>query len=107
LANAIKAEELAYTVNDSDFMLDLQVLGICSVNREEWLVTDLASNLIDVTSVPLYETLGDDMLEIILVQTEITTLFGSDVCLKNILKLVSGKKINLKQVVTFDKNISD
>jgi long-chain acyl-CoA synthetase len=78
-------------------------LGICSVNREEWLVTDLASNLIDVTTVPLYETLGDDMLEIILNQTEITTLFGSDVCLKNILKLVTGKKTNLKQVVTFDK----
>lgn len=59
-------------------------------------MTDLASNLIDVTSVPLYETLGDEMLEIILKQTEMTTLFGSDVCLKNILKLISGKKTNLK-----------
>lgn len=47
------------------------------------------------------------MLEIILKQTEMTTLFGSDVCLKNILKLISGKKTNLKQVVTFDKSISD
>ena len=107
LANAIRAEGLAYTVNDNDFMLDLKVLGICSVNREEWLVTDLASNLIDVTTVPLYETLGDDMLEIILTQTEMTTLFGSDVCLKNILKLVAGKSLNLKQVVTFDKTITE
>ena len=36
-----------------------------------------------------------------------TTLFGSDVCLKNILNLVKGgKKGNLKQVVTFDKEIT-
>jgi long-chain acyl-CoA synthetase len=81
-------------------------VGICSINREEWLVTDLASNLIDVTSVPLYDTLGDEMLEIILNQTEITTMFGSDVCLKNIIKIITGKKTNLKQVVTFDKVIS-
>ena len=53
-------------VRDTDFSLDLKVLGICSVNREEWLVTDLACNLIDVTSVPLYETVGDDMFETIL-----------------------------------------
>jgi long-subunit acyl-CoA synthetase (AMP-forming) len=42
--------------------MTLKVIGICSVNREEWLMTDLACNLIDVTSVPLYETLGDEML---------------------------------------------
>ena len=96
MANAIQREELAYTVSDSDFMIELKVIGICSVNREEWLVTDLASNLIDVTSVPLYETLGDEMLETILNQTEMTTLFGSDVCLTNILKLVANKKVNLK-----------
>ena len=107
MANAIRADGLAYTVNDSDFAIDLKVLGICSVNREEWLVTDLACNLINVTSVPLYETLGDEMLETILNQTEMTTLFGSDVCLKNILKLIVGKSTNLKQVVSFDKSISD
>jgi long-chain acyl-CoA synthetase len=88
-------------------MVEIEVIGICSVNREEWLVTDLACNLIDVTSVPLYETLGDEMLETILCQTEMTTLFGSDICLKNILKLITGKKTNLKNIVTFDKTISD
>lgn len=44
----------------------MQTVGICSVNREEWLVTDLACNLLDITSVPLYETLGEEILEIIL-----------------------------------------
>jgi long-chain acyl-CoA synthetase len=91
LANAISKEKLAFEVHDKDFFMTLNVVGICSVNREEWLMTDLACNLIDVTSVPLYETLGDDMLQIILNQTEMTTLFGSDICLKNILKLIQGK----------------
>lgn len=36
----------------------LNVLGITSVNCEQWVVTDLASNLLGITSVPLYETLG-------------------------------------------------
>jgi len=48
-------------------------------------LVDLACNLIDVTSVPLYETLGNEMLEIILDQTELTTLFGSDKCLRGVL----------------------
>ena len=45
-------------MSDPDFGLDLKVVGICSINREEWIVTDLAVNLLEVTSVPLYETLG-------------------------------------------------
>jgi long-chain acyl-CoA synthetase len=56
-------------VYDEDFNLNLKVLGICSVNREEWILTDLAANLISVTSVPLYETLGQQMLILILMQT--------------------------------------
>ena len=81
----------------------MKVIGICSINREEWLVTDLACNSIGVTSVPLYETLGDDMLKMILEQTEISTLFGSDICLLNILKLVKGKVLTLKHIVSFDE----
>ena len=56
---------------------------------------------------PLYETLGDDMLKMILEQTEISTLFGSDICLLNILKLVKGKVLNLKHIVSFDEISKD
>lgn len=62
LANIIRKNNFANDVKDDDFDITIQTLGICSVNREEWLVTDLACNLINVTSVPLYETLGDEML---------------------------------------------
>lgn len=57
---------MANLVKDNEFNKTLKIVGLCSINREEWLVTDLACNLIGITSVPLYETLGDEMLEMIL-----------------------------------------
>lgn len=93
-------------MRDNDFGITLKTLGICSVNREEWLLTDLAANLLDVTSVPLYETLGEEMMTIILNQTEMTTLFGSDVCLTSTLKLLRGAPSYLRNVVSFDPEVS-
>lgn len=68
MANVIQKENLVSETRDADSILE--VIGIVSINREEWIVTDLACNLLDITSVPLYETLGDEMLNIILDQTE-------------------------------------
>jgi long-chain acyl-CoA synthetase len=62
----LKKKELAFETHDNDFDMKLKVVGICSINREEWLLTDLACNLLGITSVPLYETLGDEILQIIL-----------------------------------------
>lgn len=42
------------------------ILGITSVNCEEWVTTDLAANLLGIATVPLYETLGTTMMELIL-----------------------------------------
>jgi long-subunit acyl-CoA synthetase (AMP-forming) len=67
--------------------LQIKLVGICSVNRREWVQTDMATNSIGVTSVPLYETLGNDMLCNILDQTEMTTIFGSLKNLENILEV--------------------
>ena len=64
MATALKEEKLAFKVHE--FNMSIEVVGICSVNREEWLVTDLACNLLNITSVPLYETLGEQMLQVIL-----------------------------------------
>jgi long-chain acyl-CoA synthetase len=66
LARGILKHDLAAEVDDNELGYKLKVLGICSVNREEWVVTDLACNLLGITSVPLYETLGDEMLQLIL-----------------------------------------
>lgn len=85
LANVIIDNQLYSAVDDNDFGLTLNVLGISSVNREEWILTDLAANLLGITTVPLYETLGQDMMIQILEQTQMSTLFGNDKCLTNIL----------------------
>lgn len=69
VATLIKQKNLSELVEDTDFKRKLKVIGICSVNREEWLVTDLACNLLKVTTVPLYETLGNEMMDIILKET--------------------------------------
>jgi long-subunit acyl-CoA synthetase (AMP-forming) len=65
----------------------LKVAGITSVNSEQWVTTDLTCNLLGITTVPLYETLGTTMMALILEQTEMSTIFGSDKCLLNVLNL--------------------
>jgi len=66
VANIIQNKELAQDVEDTSFNLKLKTIGICSINKEDWLVTDLACNMINVASVALYDTLGSEMLNIIL-----------------------------------------
>ena len=103
LANVIDQKKLFSEVQDEERGLTLKVLGICSINREEWIVTDLAANLLEVTTVPLYETLGKDMLNLILQQTEMQVLFGSEKSLTNILSLANlEEKKYLNTVVCFD-----
>ena len=106
LAYNMKEKDFANSVKDTVTGQTLNMIGICSINREEWIVTDLASNLLGITTVPLYETLGEEMLQMILGQTEIETLFGSVVCISNILKLLKAKfdksNIKLTRVVVFD-----
>jgi len=73
------------------------------VNCEEWICTDLAANLLGITSVPLYETLGTQALSMILAQTEMANVFGSDKCLKNVLKSRPSENSHLRNFVVFDK----
>ena len=37
----------------------LKFIGIFSKNRKEWGITDIACVLYGITSIPLYDTLGD------------------------------------------------
>ena len=68
------------------------MLGITSVNCEEWVATDLAANLLGIATVPLYETLGATMMQLILEQTQMSTIFGSDKCLLNIINLAAQQE---------------
>lgn len=90
IANAMKKYGLSNKSHDADFNLTIEVIGIIGVNREEWLVTDLACNLLNITSVPLYETLGHEMVNLILKESEMTSVFGTSVCLKSLLTSSKG-----------------
>lgn len=91
-------------MHDADFNMTLQVCGICSVNREEWIITDLAANLLGITTVPLYETLGMTMLQLILQQTEMTSLFGNNKSLLNILSMIrEAEQIFLEVLICFEE----
>lgn len=87
--------------------MTLDVMGIVGVNSQEWVVTDLACNLLGVTSIPLYETLGQEMVNLILKESEMTTIFGTVVCLKSILKNCKGFENKVKTIVLFDQADSE
>jgi long-chain acyl-CoA synthetase len=90
-------------VHDDVLDMDLNLLGICSVNKEEWIFVDLALNLIGHTSVPLYEMLGVESLEHILTQTELRTVMGSKVNLLNLISMTETLESSpLKSFVCFD-----
>lgn len=95
-------KHLANKASDPDLKVDLNLIGITSKNRQEWMVTDLACNLLGFTSVALYETIGNDMVNLILKETELRTVFGSEECLFNILEILSSETYNLKTIVCFD-----
>lgn len=56
--------KLTHTVSHEPF--DMNLLGIFSINREEWLLTEYANFLYNFTMVPLYDTLGPDSIDYVL-----------------------------------------
>ena len=78
-------------------------LGIYSKNREEWMISDIASHMNSVSIVTLYDTLGDSTIEFILSETNLETIAMESVNLVKIIKLAEEKKIsNLKNLILFD-----
>ncbi|GIQ92926.1 hypothetical protein KIPB_017006, partial [Kipferlia bialata] len=53
-------------------------VGICpgdkvclyAINRNEWMVADIAAQLIGAVTVPIYSTLGDDRINYVLSHSE-------------------------------------
>lgn len=87
----------------------MDMLGIFSKNREvnikkknfkEWLMVEYADFLYNFTSVPLYDTLGEDAFKFVLDQTKITTVFCSKDSVDALVKMKDHA--TLKNVVSFD-----
>ena len=92
----------------------LLTIGIYSRNREEWVITDIACWLMSITSVPLYDTLGEESICWTFEQTQLSTIFLSP---EGIIKLLNiakkGRIPTLKKLVVFgepseeDKTMAD
>lgn len=75
-------------------------MGLFSRNRPEWTIVDVACILFRLTTVPLYDTLGDENITYVLDHTQMTTLFVNDLSLK---ALTKTKNLScIKTIICFD-----
>lgn len=78
-----KVYEIAQSIGSALIKIDLipaklTFIGIFAKNRPEWVMIEHACNMFSFVSVPLYETLGDEAVEFILLQTELKIVFCDD-----------------------------
>ena len=81
-----------------------QMMGVYAKNCEEWATTALATMSISGTVIAFYDTLGSDVVEFILNQTELTTISCAREYVDSLIKLKAEGKANyLKNIVFFDR----
>ena len=80
------------------------MIGIYSKTREEWCLTDIACWFNSITNVPIYDTLGEDNIDFIFGQTEITSVFLPFSGIEKLLGMKKKGKIKgLHTLVCFDE----
>jgi len=94
-------DSIACALSKSDVKKDVNV-GLFSKNRPEWFQCMVANSCLGSRTVALYDTLGEEALEHILKQAEITVLFTEKHKLPTLKKILSSVKHFVKTVVVFD-----
>ena len=83
-------------------------MGIYSRNREEWMITDIASHMNSISLVTFYDSLGDSTIEFILSETNLTTIVMETPNLFKINNLKEKKKhSNLQNIVLLDQDLPE
>jgi len=83
--------------------VDYRFIALYAKNREEWMQVDIACSLYGITSLPLYDTLGEEALKFVFDQTEVQTVFCAGDKVEKLLKGVETKRFaSLKNIVAFD-----
>jgi long-chain acyl-CoA synthetase len=83
----------------------MRLFGIFSKNRAEWTLTDIAANLFGFTTIPIYDTLGDENITYVFNHTQMNTVFVSEGALKSLTKCKDLVKINT--IVCYDEFTED
>lgn len=81
-------------------------IGLYSINRAEWVLSEYACYFNNFITVPLYDTLGDEAIEHICKQTDMAVMVASNNKALNLLKL-KDKIPSLKTIICMDDEISD
>ena len=83
---------------------NMKFIGIHSKNSVEWILTDFANSLYGNTTMPIYDTLGDEAVDFMLNETETTTLFmTSDQIKKHAKRVKQGTAKHLVNFVIMDE----
>ena len=77
-------------------------VAIVGTNRNEWMITDLAINMIGGVSVPFYQALSGDATQHIVSETGVTTLFGAGPDILRFVKLGKEATEGIQNIVSFD-----
>ncbi|KAG9062163.1 hypothetical protein KI688_006495 [Linnemannia hyalina] len=76
-------------------------LGIWSLNRPEWFISEMICNYYNLVSVPLYETLGPDAVEYVMNHAEIKIAVVSGNHVASLLEM-SDKLPHLRAIISMD-----
>lgn len=87
----------------------LKFISIYSRNTREWFLVDIANILYGITTMPLYDTLGEEATDHMFNETELSTVFLTCNHVKGITQRIKGGQVlHLKNIVIMDSfNIND
>lgn len=78
----------------------MKLFGLFSKNRVEWTLSDIAASLYGFTTIPIYDTLGDENITYVFHHAQLTTVFVNDGGIKSLLKCKDLVKV--ARLVCFD-----
>jgi long-chain acyl-CoA synthetase len=86
----------------------LKFVGIHSKNTTHWILLDIANMMYGYTTMPIYDTLGEEAVDHMLNETETSTIFiSADQIKKHCKRIRSGEAPHLKNLVVMDENVLD
>lgn len=105
IGSAIVNLHLAPPVKEGD--MENRFIGIYAKNSEQWIELDIACTMYNMVSVPIYATLGPEIVKFILEQTKLQTIFCSEDHVKELIDGASEHGYHLKNVVSFGESTSE
>jgi len=107
IGSALLNLDLAPIVQEKGYQ-PCRLVAIYARNCEEWVTTDMACCLYGLTSIPIFDTLGQDSLPFIFEQTQVQTIFTSANHVDKLIQDAANKKTSkLRTIICIENFTSD